>query len=487
MLFLGKSFMVLLLRIKTRLFYQQMHAFWSLQKKNDFRFVLGICSFLLGLVYLWLFCDESLLKPDSLGYINFSSQRSLGYPLFLKGIHFLFHSYEPIPSLQIFFFCFSAYFLSASFLQMTRSSLLSIILLFALLFNIPFAKLSFSLLTDSPAQSFLMMGLALTIKASQSKETKYYYGLCLVVGMAALIRPLSIILCLLPLGLSFFQGSSLKEKLSKQVIIGFFVIASFLLLGSTAQFFRHGFFKTEAFLGHNLIGKALIAIPTEDVLNSPFPNTRKESVAVQLVLNKAPSLHLKYLLTSPYYDTIRQRVSSETPSLPPSEQDDFWKKAAISLIKGSPKAYLGDIWMNYWALWQLGDLCTYQEDGDFKSYLETHTPLPIMGTYQEPEMRHKFNQKLGNPFIVYGIRMMLGLGFILSLLIPLLSLIYKFRKKPISNPLVLGTLSALTLQAGFIAIACTQAGLGRYALSFWPCLCILFLSTLTLFMDHKHK
>lgn len=463
-----------------------MHAFWLLHRKN-YPAIAGGISFLLLILYLILFSGEPLLKPDSLGYINFSPTRSVGYPFFLKVVHFLFNSYQWVPFIQISFFCLVSCFLSVSVFQITQSFLLSTGLLIAILINIPFAKLSFSLLTDSPAQSFLMIAFALAIKILQSKKPASYYGLCCIVGIAALIRPLFIILSFLPIGLIFFQTFESTKVFFKKVGIGILIISSFLLLGSTAQWARHGFFKTEAFLGHNLIGKTLLTVSQENFPAHFFPKTQQDLLGLKPILEKAPSLQTKYLLSEPYYDEIRGRMSQETSLVSWEERDHFWKTVSISLIKINPQNYLKDVWMNYWALWQLWDLYTYKEKEYFNKYISVHSPLPIMGAYREPEMRSALNSKLGHPWIVYSIRFMLGIGFFLSLAIPFWTLSYKLKKKSIPHSLVIGTLSGLTIQSGFLAIAFTQAGLGRYALSFWPCLCILFFSAATFYRSYKHN
>ncbi|NDD59483.1 MAG: hypothetical protein EBZ47_09635, partial [Chlamydiae bacterium] len=223
------------------------------QTNKHTSFTLGACSALFGIFYLYLFSGESLFKPDSLGYVDFSPIRSVGYPLFLKSVFFLWGSYTIIPFIQLFLFCCSAYFLSVSFFQISRSFPLSFLLLCALLGNVPFAQFSFFILTESITQSLLMLALALTIRAWNSRN-KAYYGLCFVVGIATIVRPLFIVLAVLPFGLLFLQ-SSLKKLFSKPFFIGAFIIMFILSLGSAMQFFRYGFFKTESFLGYNLIGK----------------------------------------------------------------------------------------------------------------------------------------------------------------------------------------------------------------------------------------
>jgi len=252
-----------------------MHAFWFSYKKNYPYIFLGTISFLCGLIYLILFSGESLLKPDSLSYINFSPTRSVGYPFFLKTIHFLFHSYQWVPFMQISFFCFASYFLSSSFFQISRSIVFSVLLLIGLLVNIPFVKLAFSLLTDSLAQSLLMIALSLTIKNLHFKKQGFYYGLSCIVGIATLIRPLFIILSFMPIGILLLQPIENRKILLKKIGIGSVLISFFLLVGSTSQWLRHGFFKTEVFLGLNLIGKTLLIVDQENFPVHSFPKTNQ--------------------------------------------------------------------------------------------------------------------------------------------------------------------------------------------------------------------
>ncbi len=454
-------------------------------KELKAKMILGGLTLLMATVYLFVFSNTPLFQPDSSDYINFSPMRPIGYPLFLWILKTLTGSYGLVPYLQLSLYFSAAFYCALNFYRLSQSLLLSAALIFGISLNVAFIKLSSSILTDVLGGGFLLLFLGMVFSFLHRADFKKIYGLWVIIGLACLIRP--VFYCLigaLPF-LCFMKWSFFRENILQRILLPSTTFLLLLGLGSFGQYINHGFFKTESFLGNNLIGKTGLIADPKILSNHPsiMHSFGKKSAEIRKILDKAPSLRIRYLLSVPYYDNVR---FSFIPTLIPSENSDtFSKNIALEVIRERPYAYITDAFMNYCALWQLWDFYSFEEGKEFGSLLHTiASEEPLQAMYGKSSIRAETNQKFGNSLIVKSVRGALALAFILSLSFPLTFLIYYINGKPLSPVVLGGAVTGVAIQSGYTLTSLLQAGIARYALLFWPCVIILLTIFLKLVLNN---
>ncbi len=457
-------------------------------KEQKTEILLGGLTILMGSFYLFLFSNTPLLQPDSSSYIKFSPIRPIGYPLFLWTIKTLTGSYKIVPFFQLSFYFAATFYGALNFYKLSKSLLLTVGLLLGISLNIGFIKLFSSLLTDVLGGGFLLLFLGTLFSFIHQAQLKKIYVIWSLLGAACLIRP--VFYCLIgvmPL-LYFMNWPFFRENLLRRSLFPLSVFLLILSLGSLGQYMNHGFFKSESFLGNNLVGKiGLIVDPSIPSKTPLLMHTFGEkSATIQKILNKAPTLHFRYLLSVPYYDTVRfSLLPTFLPSLENQEDvDSFSKSLAFEVIKARPGEYAKDVLMNYCALWQLWDFYSFEERKELETLLYTFSSEePLKAMYGRSSIRAEANQKFGNPLIVKSVRGVLAVVFILSLLFPLSFLVLWIKRQSFSPMTLGGALTGVTLQSGYILTSLLQAGIARYALLFWPCVITLLAVSLKLLLD----
>ncbi len=458
-------------------------------KEQKVKLLLGSLSFGVVIFYLFLFSHVPLLQPDSLSYISFSPTRPIGYPLFLWIVEALTGSHRVVPFLQLFFYVGASFYCAMNFYALSRSLILTTGLLLGILVNIQFIRLAFSILTDSVGGGLLLLFLGMIFSFSSHPRLKTLYGIWGIIGVACLIRP--VFYCLigvLPV-LYFFKWDFLRGPILKTILGPLSVLLVLLVFGSFGQYINHGFFRGESFLGNNLIGKVgLIGDPS---IPSKHPSVMhafgKKSQEIRQILDTAPSLRLRYLLSAPYYDTVRFSIAP--PLFPPLKStdavDSFSKELALEVIKGKPFEYAQDVFMNYMALWQMWDFYSFTEGKEFQILLKTlSTEQTLNAMYVPYSIRAEANGKFGFSAVALTLRCALAVAFVLSFLFPFTAFFLWAKGKSLSPLILSGTLVSLTIQGGCLLTALLQAGIARYALLFWPCVIILLALFLKLILGN---
>jgi hypothetical protein len=144
---------------------------------------------------------------------------------------------------------------------------------------------------------------------------------------------------------------------------------------------------------------------------------------------------------------------------------------ALQIVAAAPLAYLGDVALNYAALWWLPDAMTHAQLAQFGAFLAALGPLPDIG--ESPDWHHPHGDALIvglRAFMMVALASTLWWGGLFAA-----SVLRRRRQPPLAR---LGLVNALVVHATFVLTALLQAGIPRYVWAMWPALCILFVSGL---------
>lgn len=426
-------------------------------------------------IFFWVkFKGAVIMAPDSYSYINFTSMRTMGYPSFLFLINKVGNEYVFVPPIQLFIYFVGVFLFSISISRLFKTYLGGIVLLFMFILNFEMVKNCFYILTESLSTSLILFILLFLVKFIKKQKNLYISLISLLIGLSIFVRPSSYsYLSLFPL-IIFFYFPWFKRQVIKNILCLVGPISAIMLLSCTIQYFKNGFFGSESFLGHNLIGKVLLVARKDSP--SSEPKMMKEidvfSTPIRNMLEDVDNLQFKYILTSNYYDQLRYNEihrlvkTIKNKTLP---TDSLFRNVALDAIKAQPLLYTKDVLMNFYALWFLWDLRTFKENAEFKKILKKHSPLPYI---KELPTRPRADTYLENSFgiLIWLLRLVLGLAFLSSLIIPGAILYRRLQNKKISSTLLFSCFSGLLTHSYYLLVALSQVGIARYALMIWPAL-----------------
>jgi hypothetical protein len=420
-----------------------------------------------------------LMQADSQSYLGFTASRTAGYPLFLRLVEHLPGGLLGVPWLQFGFYGAAAWFLAGAFRRPSGSNIGAGLLLILLLGNVQVTQLSFMILTESLFLSCLMLLLALFCRLVQTPRWPTLALASLVAGCAILIRPAGYALLVsLPVVAWWSWRGALPAR--QTVLAAAVPCLAALGFGMATYHAEHGLWRTQSFAGSNLFGKAGAVVDvTRPTANPDSIRWIAATVAPdRAVIDRAPTLSDRFRLMVPYYDvwrwhTLYQALPARTgtPSDDPVALDQAMFRLSLDVIASAPAAYLGDVALNYAALWWLPDAMTHRQLSDFRALVASLGPLPHLGRYPAWHREH-------NDFVIWTLH-----GFMIAALASSLWWAWRllasaFTSTPLPPLVRLGFLAGLLVHATFLLTAAATGGIPRYAWAMWPALSILFVSGL---------
>lgn len=426
-----------------------------------------------------------LMAPDSAGYTAFAPNRTVGYPLFLQFVYKIFDTHTIVPTIQWSIFGAAAFSLA---LQIQRKwgmgyGILSIL---GTLCNPEWNKYHNMILTESLSSSLLLFVLATLIAYTRNPKARKLALLSGFIGLGILIRPINYTWLAAPILFLITFWSQFKKRPAAyfSALLLPFVLIIFGGIYMYAQ--HHGAYKTQSFLGHNLIGKAgVFANPDYPTSNPTFVKAMAQKVqAYRTGVEKISTIQGHYFLSAPFYDQVRfQNQASITKDLGIALTDDEMFSISRELIACNPMAFAKDTFINYAALWLLLDFKTPSEKAQIDAFAASYQPSKD----ESYTMEFITTAKARPTWLVYLLRAGFAVFATISLIAALM-LLFQGRHR-VSDELFLAGTAGAIIHGGYGVIAILQAGLPRYAMSFWPCLTlvgIVVLRHIILPSDRKH-
>ena len=144
-------------------------------------------------------------------------------------------------------------------------------------------------------------------------------------------------------------------------------------------------------------------------------------------------------------------------------------RLSLDVIASAPIAYLGDVALNYAALWWLPDAMTHRQLANFRAFIASLGPLPDLIRYPAWHREHS------------DVEIWMLHGFMMAALASSFWWAWRLAataitRTPASSLARLGFVTGLLVQASFLLTASLQAGIPRYVWAMWPAISILFVS-----------
>jgi hypothetical protein len=404
------------------------------------------------------------LQTDSMSYVNFEPMRTPGYPLFLAFVAKLFGGLQPAAPIQLFAMIASAAYLSLELRQLTHSTLLAAAALLLIVGNLFIYRYAFTIMSEALffAALAVIVGLICRFAARPGRGT--IAALSCAIAVCILIRPVAYVFVPILL-LCAAVGWRRDPRPLRLALAAALPAALVLAAGSFVYYGHHGSFRTQSFLGHNLIGKVAY-LPGTDVASrypeidaringymDPRRSVRIDNLSDRFLFQERHYDHVRYRLTTPAIE----RIAAETGAA----ADDIRKDVALAFIEAHPLAFAEEVGLQLYALWTVAELRTAADNRRFEGLLASLSfdPFKDMATPHRTPMPWP---------AVYGIR-----AFVLGILAAtLVGFIYGAvalaRRRPISPAWAALIQISFLLHAYIGLVALLQAGLFRYLIVLWP-------------------
>jgi hypothetical protein len=328
--------------------------------------------------------EKPLMGGDSLGYIEFESERTAGYPMILKAIGVFDGQLHSLPFVQLLTFCAATLLFSMGMGCLTRSFWCAIAVLVLMLGNYEVVKYSFWVLSDGPFISFLAASLGAFAFWLANKRRIWLVTASICLGAAISIRPGGCTLLLMLPILYVYAGYTLGRPVQTLALMVAPVgLVSFLSLAAYHHW--QGSWDPNSNLGKNLIGKAA------PLAEGNEPSARPAWIVI--VANVGAAYRGRFaigetwsdraLLVAPKYDDVRHSlgVLGEPKSVFPADElgtgpsaDRALTTIALDIIRAHKLAFLRVVAENYAALWYIPQLLTRDDVARLERMIASQTP-----------------------------------------------------------------------------------------------------------------
>jgi hypothetical protein len=457
-----------------------------------------ILTVVCGLTFMGIFSlilpNPGLFQADSSTYIDFSPNRTAGYPLLLSLLARFDPTYELLPVIQRVILVVSVAFLVGACHRVYQSAITWTLVGFAILMNPFLWRYTGMTLTESLYTSACAFFLASIMMAIKNRPYGNYSLLAagLFVGIAISIRPVGYALIAAALFGSLFWK---RRFLFTFTMIMTPVVASVFAL-SAWNWSKHGIFATQVSGGYEAIGKVALLIPTD------LPG-QNHAVAAQIAKNLEPvssrlptSLDRSrdyYWMTYLSYNGLRNDVVfpalatavGASPdildrNLQPIQTQLRINELASAIAKQTifhrPIAYFQNVLIHFVALW------TYPTMSDNKEQVHLHDVLC------RPEFEKVYCQESFRPVRVVvptAVALSKDIFFTVLMLLSLtVPLVFLFGKNSSSQSAAMAV-TAVCINANYALIALVEVGLPRFSIPMWPFVCVLTAQLILLSLPRR--
>ena len=320
-------------------------------ERNNIIILAFIKSLIIGLFF------EPKLYPDSQGYIDFTPERSVGYPLFIMILN---KNLKLVIFFQLFLSIISSYFFSKKIKDFFKfnNSVFYFFFFVLLLIGI---KIGVNILTGSLCFSCYLFSLYFLIKSLDKDESKSLLFSSILIFFAVLIRPQLIFATAHLIAISIYLIFKLKSKLLPFLVM-LISISTFIIPAKINKTSNKYFNNTEIILVDfwNQLNILLLYTST-NILEKYFEDTNTKKVFIDSLdcVEKKKLTKFKviennqnwiYVLESnsfPVKNCINTTIKKNFSSMTLDEQEQLSKNFFFELFKAQIQHDKYELLMNY--------------------------------------------------------------------------------------------------------------------------------------------
>jgi hypothetical protein len=443
----------------------------AVAQRNQYALPIVICVAFFGLALMFA-PEKPLISGDSPSYIEFWSQRTAGYPIFLNIVGLFDSQLRTLPLLQLLILCGATLLFSLGMRCLTQSYWSATAVVLLLLGNVEVLKYSFWILSDGLFISSLAAILGAFAFWLGGKRLIWLVPASMFLGVAMSIRPASFpLLAILPI-LYVYAWYMLGRCVGTFALM--LVPAAIVIFLSLAAYHQwHGSWRPNSVLGLNLLGKAALLAKGNE------PSARPAWIAViakvgadyRERLGMGETWADRSLLTAARYDNIRQSLGlypGENSAFPTDElgtgstADRAFTEVALDIIRAHKLAYLRQVLDNYVALWYIPQLLTRDDATRLKRIIVSQvSPSDLANEISSIPTPRSW------PVVIFTHLFQLFI-FIISIIFLISLPVQLIMRRRADVFIWFGFAAAVVLHASILVIAAINESKPRLLLDTWP-------------------
>jgi hypothetical protein len=438
--------------------------------------------FIIPIIYFIMILLSYDLSPkfhsDSIGYIEFSPLRTLGYPVVINivGLDFL------VPT-QIIVFCLSLVWLGHEINKVIKNLYVNSFVLILICFTPDLINMQLSVLTESFFTSLIIIIIAALINFSFNRKLNYLILISVVVGIAASIRPVAYALVPAILFFVLFNSETKKKFLLSVACITLPCLLIISLERTAANIIFKD--KIDSLLPRHLFAKSSMIDSYSNTLSTAEDNLtlkllsfqNEDAEYIRRFISNAPSVEVKNVLTL-YYEQCMQHtcfndkvyLKNDTSR---AKNNEIILRVSLERMLNNPTATLDLFFVHYKSLWTMYQVRHPNVFHVFNDYIEKSDFIPY-GNFLFDTMPKKFSEfKLS--YYLQPIFIFVGWVTFFIAFLYIFSALLSINISPFFK--VSGIL-ALIIHLEFSFTAFFGLGISRYSFVFFP---VIFVSILFAF------
>jgi hypothetical protein len=415
---------------------------------------------------------EPFISGDSPGYIDFSSQRTAGYPVFLRFISWADGGLAIASPLQLAMLCAGTALFAIGLCHLLGSFWSGLLGIVLVLGNYEIVKYSFWILTDGPFISLTLAMLGSVALWLATKKGAALASASVFFAAATTVRPDGIVLLPMLVIIYVAMWPAYRQPARALALLAL-PAAGVFALNAIAYHSYHKSWQPNSVLGINLLGKAA------RLADGSEASDHKEWIAnaVAIVSPLQPRFAIgetwmdRALISAPVYDGIRHALDLFPGEKQLLSKEDLGDGAhadramiglAIDIIRAHELAYLHIVAENYAATWYIPQLLSRSDAKRLRDGIdEKATPS------DRAEMIESIPEPRPWPFVAvmhaFQIAVFaLSIGFLIG--VPLSAL----RGNRPDAAAWFGCSAAVSLHLGFLLVAVVNETKPRLTLDYWP-------------------
>lgn len=437
---------------------------------------------------VWLLRSQQvpLQTPDSDSYIAWAGSRPVGYPLFLAALAPLDPTLEVVRYVQLALFAGCALFLGATVHRVLGPAWPGGLVAGLTLFNVPLARMSLSIVTESLFCSLLMLHLAAVLRLLERRSPARWSLVGLSAFAAILVRPA---------GMSLLAAAPMLALIPPRDLRGFVKwllvpVAAAWLCAAGANAAWRGSFGLQELGGVSVIGH--VALLLDEQGSSEFPELRgalaSELRPHRLAASERHAMDERFLFSTIEYNTmlgmVMRRIrgyAADTRRLP-QDLASLRADAAVNRIAGrlSVEA-IREHWPQYgihvashlYGFWRMPQFKTPEDYERLRHAYQERYPA----SRAIPEHAERFFTFVNaRPRVLVVLKDLAMAGALsISVFALLLPLVIGLGDRRVSTM----AYASLNLHAALVLVALTQAALWRYSIV-WAPFAVVMVTTFAL-------
>lgn len=427
---------------------------------------------LIAAYYMTVPSTVPLLMPDSSSYLNFESDRPIGYPAVLAATRFLTGDYSNIRYVQIFIYCAATGLLGILLWRFSQSLIMSLIAQLGILGHPGPINLAQTVMSDSLSASVIVLFVCALFYFFERPCMKRYVVICAVAAVSVTLRPINVALipAVIMLGAHFRQTIGASVWMISLICMAIF--AAGVEVTPIASRLIHGSFETSTPLARGLFQKAIFmdARP-DDPLHKDCDASYIESITgpINAYLRTVP-VEMQSLMRFRYSQIIR--FSSILPELEKmhrgssdTNRDKILMCYTLDRFRENPLAVVHQSAVEYWNMIENYTFITRQQRNDYLAFLSAHPPiLPPMNEIPDAP----FDPPKARPILLIAALKIVQLPAALLGAVLALATIVRIQPLALSDRWLIVGLIALAAQSILAITAVVEMAQPRYFFPVWP-------------------